>query len=286
MDSHLISNPMKNTNTGPIPLVSIILPVYNGEAYLDEAIRSILNQDYANLELLIIDDGSSDGSADIAKKAQQQDQRVKYVRNEQNMGLIATLNKAMAMAEGEYIGRIDSDDIWSSKDKLSRQMSYLLANPKTVIVGTWAIAIDQKGHETHSLHCPVTDGQIRNEILIKNPFIHPSVVFRKQAAIQAGLFKATEKHVEDYGLWMRLGEFGTFANIPEALMKYRVHAGSVTQSNNMLQVKNSLNLIREHNKQYPNFAKGYVKWTTKFALLKLFGIANFNTIKNLRNKDV
>lgn len=272
---------MENNTKDTNPLVSIILPVYNGEKYLEEAISSILHQNYSNLELLIIDDGSTDRSADISKKFQLEDSRVIYVRNEKNMGLIGTLNKAIAMAKGELIGRIDSDDIWSSKDKLSKQVEYLASHPETVIVGTFAKAINIDGNDVYELRCPISDLQIRNNILIKNPFIHPSVVFRKKEAIQAGLFMANEKHVEDYGLWMRLGKFGKFANIPDALMKYRVHPASVTQSNNLQQTKNSLNLAKEHRNQYPNFFRGYLKWVTKLALLQLFGIANINTVKKL-----
>jgi glycosyltransferase involved in cell wall biosynthesis len=258
------------------PIVSVILPVYNGAKYVSQSIESVLKQTFSNFELLIINDGSTDESLSIIESFH--DQRIKVI-NQENKGIIATLNTGIALSQAKYIARIDADDIWSSPDKLSKQMEFLSENPNCVVLGTWANIIDENGTETLLLSYPETDREIRSKMLTKCCLIHPSIVFNKEICLKVGGFDEQEKYVEDYGLWLRMGQFGTFANIPEYLMSYRIHQDSVTQQKNFVQSKNSLELIKKYKLLYPNYTKGYIKWNLKLFLLKTIGLKNINRLK-------
>lgn len=258
------------------PAVSIILPVYNAEKYLKQAVESVLAQSFPDFELIIINDGSTDGSQEIIQNFR--DPRIKMVRQE-NKGITATLNVGLSMSHAEYIARIDADDVWSNPNKLSIQMEYLSRNPDCVLLGTWANVIDENDKQISCLKYPETDREIRSGLLTKNCFVHPSVVFRKETALRAGVFNEQEKYVEDYGLWLRMGQYGKFANIPQYLMSYRIHQNSTTQRQNLIQSQNSLALIKKHKAQYPNYFIGCLKWNLKILLLKTIGLKNFNRIK-------
>lgn len=272
-----------NISVSRTPAITIILPVYNGDRYLEKAILSVLDQDYKNFELLIIDDGSTDTSETIIKKiiSETNDDRIKFIKNEKNIGLIATLNKGLSLSESPYIGRIDSDDSWHRKDKLSLQIDYLEKNPETFVVGTWAHIIDENDKPLFDLRTPVTDRELRNRFLLGNQIIHPSTVFRRSKALEVGGFIEGEKYVEDYSLWLRLGEIGMLYNFPEFLMTYRVHANSATQKNNVEQLRNKLILIKKHRNTYPNYMRGFIVSNIKLFILKFIGINTINKIKSL-----
>jgi glycosyltransferase involved in cell wall biosynthesis len=264
-----------NKNTDK-PIVSVILPVYNSVKYASLSIESVLKQTFSDFELLIINDGSTDESLKIIESFN--DQRIKVI-NQNNKGVTASLNIGLSLSHGTYIARIDADDIWSDPNKLAKQIEYLSKNPDCVVLGTWAKIIDKDGEEKSQLSYPKTDREIRSEILIKNCFIHPSVIFNKEVCLKAGSFNENEKYVEDYGLWLRMGQFGKFTNIPEYLMSYRVHRGGVTQQKNFIQSQNSLKLIKKYKSTYPNYTKGYLKWNLKLLLLKIIGLKNINRLK-------
>lgn len=263
----------KNINK---PIVSIILPVYNGAKYVKLAIESVLQQSFSDFELIIINDGSTDGSLEIIKSFK--DSRIKIV-DQENKGLIKTLNEGIALSRAEYIARIDADDIWSSPEKLIKQIEYIRKNTTCAVVGTYSKVIDENGKEISNLEYPKTDQEIRSKILTKNCFIHPSVIFNKEVCIKAGGFNEQEKYIEDYGLWLRMGQFGTFANIPEYLMSYRLHSESVTQRQNLTQSQKSLELIKKFKTLYSNYIKGCIKWNIKLFLLKTIGLKNINRLK-------
>lgn len=243
------------------PKVSIILPVYNAEAYIDKAIQSVLNQTFSDYELIIIDDGSIDKSIHLINNFK--DPRIIFIKHTANQGLISTLNEGLQRAHGDYIARIDADDMWTDVDKLQKQITFLEQNTEYGVVGTWAYTIDENDKKIGTIKNPTTDTQIRKWFLIKNCLIHPSVLFRKDIALKSGSFLSDEKYVEDYGLWLRMGSFGRFANIPEYLMSYRIHSKSITQSKNEEQVKNAITLIKKHKRNYPHILLARVKWWLK-----------------------
>jgi len=249
------------------PKITVLLPVYNAKPYLHDAIHSVLDQTYKNIELLIIDDGSTDGSVDIIRSFK--DPRIVFLQHVANNGLIATLNEGLEKARGEYIARMDADDIWTNPQKLEKQLEYFDHSPDCVLVGTWATLIDEDGSSLGSIRYPYEDSAIRKHLLMKNYFVHPSVLFKKDAALKAGGFSISEKHVEDYGLWLRLGTYGTFANIPEYLMAYRVHGASVSRQNKLEQIQNSFKLVKMHADDYPNFPLASLKWRIRLFLKQI-----------------
>ncbi len=259
------------------PTVSVILPVYNGGPYLATAIKSVLDQTYSQFELLIIDDGSTDTS--VATIREFSDPRIILIQHTQNRKLIATLNEGLSLARGKYIARIDSDDIWNDKDKLAKQMNFLEKNPSYALVGTQGIAINNADKKLFTLRYPCTDESIRRKLLIKNCFIHSSVVFNKEIALTCQGFLPAEKHAEDYGLWLRIGEKMKFANLTDVAVHYRVNTAGVTQQNNQAQIEMCLSIINEHKDRYPNYTLGKFKWKIKLFITKLLGTTTFERIK-------
>jgi glycosyltransferase involved in cell wall biosynthesis len=200
-------------------LVSILLPVYNGAAYLRESLDSMLRQSYQDFELIIIDDGSRDKSARIIQSVH--DHRIRFYRQE-NRGLAATLNRAIALSKGEYLARQDQDDM-SLPDRLKKQLCYLAAHPQCGLVGTWAEIVSgtEKTGRVHQ-HA-AEDYCLKFDLLFDNPFVHSSVMFRKSAVEGVGMYSTdpSKQPPEDYELWSRLSRKWEIANIPEVLHIYR-----------------------------------------------------------------
>lgn len=199
-------------------LVSVVLPAYNAELYLKEAMDSILQQTFTDFELIILNDGSTDSTEDIILSYE--DSRIVYVKNQENLGLIGTLNKGISLAKGKYIARMDADDI-ALPERLNKQISFLEANTQYGVVGAFAQIIDSKD----IYKVPVTNEAIKAFLYIDSPFIHPSVVIRKDL-LSSNMYDHQYHRIEDYELWVRLSAQTKFYNIPEILLKYRILEGS------------------------------------------------------------
>ena len=207
------------------PLVSVILPVFNGSRYLRQAIDSVLAQTLAEFELLVIDDGSSDDSAQIAMSYS--DPRIRVIRKE-NEGLSSTLNLGVSMARTELIARMDCDDI-SKHGRLEKQFRFLSRNPEVVAVGTAATVIDAEGSRICEISRPQSDASLRS-LLPRTPFIHPTVMFRRSAFEKAGGYPIFMRHGgEDAVLFGRMAMVGKLANLPDPLLLYRIHPGAVSR---------------------------------------------------------
>lgn len=205
------------------PLVTVLLPVYNAQAYVAEAIASILAQTYPYFELLIINDGSVDNSNHIIQKFT--DKRLVYHQNSQNIGLIATLNKGLQLAKGKYIARMDADDI-ATPERLQKQVQFLETHPNYVLVGTQKQYVGYAKPQKASL----TDAQIRVQLLLGSAFVHPSVMLRKQTLDTYQLrYRSQHLHAEDYGLWVALSQYGQMANLPFVGIQYRLHSNQISQ---------------------------------------------------------
>src|SRR5690606_17712108 len=152
----------------------VILPVYNAEKYVKEAIESVLNQTYKHVEFLIINDGSTDTSKEII--LQFDDPRIRYIENEQNIQLIKTLNKGIDLAKGKYIARMDADDRCSIH-RFQKQIDFLERNPSYVLCGTWATIIDSNGTKTGRIKRIDSSALLKANMLFTTPFIHPSMMF-------------------------------------------------------------------------------------------------------------
>jgi glycosyltransferase involved in cell wall biosynthesis len=214
-----------NRMTTDSPCVSVVMPVYNGEPYLREAIESILNQTFTDFEFIIVNDGSTDRTAEILTTYAAQDHRIRLVRNERNLGLIKTLNKGGALAQGKYIARHDADDI-SLPERLARQVDYLEQHPEVGILGTAYYRMFTDGQ--HSLRQPpLTDTEIRWRLLFGNIWCHPSMMFRRHLLTKGEPIYNNFFHAEDYELWLRLLKRTRAATLPVPLVEYRVHERSI-----------------------------------------------------------
>lgn len=208
------------------PKISLIMKVYNGERYLREAVDSILAQTFRDFELLIIDDGSTDGSADIVRGYS--DARIRFLQNERNMGLCATQNRALEEARGDYIAVMDSDDI-SYPTRFERQVEYLETHGDVVMCGSFRNNLVD-GAETPFL--PVedyTDATLRFSLCYGNMFFtHSSIMFRAEAYRAHHLIYGPAKLAEDYQYIIKLAGVGKLALLPEKLIAYRIYNQSTS----------------------------------------------------------
>ena len=203
--------------------VSVIMPVFNGERYLREAVDSILNQTFRDFEFVIIDDGSTDNTATIL--ASYADPRLRIIRNESNVGITASLNLGLELAGGEYIARMDHDDI-SEPQRLEKQVAYMDENPNVVASGTWARDIDAEGREIGQ-RCVPAGERLRYEYWRPSPIVHPSAILRTSQLGNARYDPGFDP-AADYEFWLRLKGDHDLGNIPEFLLRYRVHSESMT----------------------------------------------------------
>ncbi len=206
------------------PIISVLMPVYNGALYLKQAIESILVQSYSNFEFIIVNDGSTDTSEAVVNEFK--DKRIRYVLNEKNLGLVASLNIGIALAAGKYIARMDQDDI-ADANRLQVQYDFLEQNTDTIICGTAVMIIGT----LEMKYAPLQDAEIRVALLFGSPFYHPTVMMRKSTLITNNLkFSEANKHAEDYGFWIDLASCGKLANLTSLGLHYRKHATQYSQT--------------------------------------------------------
>lgn len=222
------------------PKVSVIMPVFNSGPYLAQAIDSILNQDFTDFELLVLNDGSSDNSLEVARRFEA-DRRVKVINRNENRGLVFTLNEGIQRARGIYLARMDADDI-SRPTRLSKQVHVLDSNPKIGICGTWWHYMDSDV----TIQAPVSNDDIKLYCLVNSPFGHPTVMIR------SSILSALEEHyrqefylAEDYELWTRVLDDAEGMNISEVLLDYRIHSGQLSyKSARQIEIADQVRLIQ------------------------------------------
>lgn len=204
------------------PKISIIMPVYNLEKYITEAMDSVLNQSFKYFELIIADDGSKDKTREILDKYAKKDKRIVFIKRDTNLGITKNLNDMISIAKSDLIARMDGDDI-SYPQRLEIEYEYMIKNKKCILAGTWAEMIDKDGKVIHPVKYPAQDWFLRARMLKSDQFIHGSVIFRKEYALKAGGYPPEYKICEDYGLWSRMMKLGRIANIPQILYQWRLH---------------------------------------------------------------
>lgn len=212
-----------------MPLVSVLVPAYNCESYVLEAVSSMLSQTFSDFELLVIDDGSTDSTRKLLESVN--DPRFRLVSNEGNIGLIGTLNRGLDMAMGRYIARMDADDI-SAPERLEKQIIYLDAHPDVHVLGSMVNLINEQGKVFGAISGYPTDPEeIHRYLLRECCLLHPSVIFRKDTVKAAGGYSVNARHAEDYDLWLRLSDQHKIANLPDKLVSYRMHRNQVSIQN-------------------------------------------------------
>ena len=213
-----------NLNDEQAALVSIVLPVYNGEKYLAESLDSVLAQTYQNWELVIINDGSTDGTENLILKYQ--DKRIKYLPNDGNKGIIFSLNRGLRESNGIYIARLDADDI-ALPHRLEKQVRFLSENLDYDMCGSYFQTIDSNGRLLKNVTFPTNNRDAQSYLLLHNCFCHSAIMMRTSIAKE---LKYDEDYqvCEDYDLWYRISRKGKILNLPEFTTLYRVHENNMS----------------------------------------------------------
>ncbi len=212
------------------PAVSVIMTVYNGEAYLEPAVASLLDQSFRDFELLVIDNGCTDGSPAILRRFQ--DPRLKITRIE-HVERTPALNVALGRAKGELVAVQDADDI-SMPARLERQVDYMRRYPETVLLASWYETIDETGRMRARREPPTEHGMLTETFPSGNPIAHSTVMYRRAAAEAVGGYPGQYGYAQDFGLYLRLLRHGRVAALPEVLVQLREHAQSLSATPDFL----------------------------------------------------
>lgn len=240
------------------PRVSVILSVHDGEAYLGEAVESILQQAFADFEFIVIDDGSTDGTPEVLGSFK--DPRLVVV-NQPHAGLTVSLNRAIKQSRGELIARMDADDV-ALPERFERQVAYLDAHPEVGLLGTGALEIAPSGEVVATVVPPETDAEIRRALIRRNPFVHSSVMARREVIERAGGYDERLPVAQDYDLWMRVAALTRMANLPEPLVRRRLLPGRVSR------VKDTERLRAEIGVKWRAVRRGVYPWWCLVFLVK------------------
>lgn len=223
------------------PLVTVLMPVFNGEKYLAEAIESILHQTFRDFEFLIIDDGSIDGTAEILHRYALQDKRIRLHHHQTNQGLIAALNKGLELARGKFIARMDQDDV-SLPERLAKQVDFLETNPEIGVLGTLVQIMDGSGNISYTWPYFTQHDALRWCLCFFNPIMHPAVMMRREIVERAGGYSSDMVDAEDYDLWRRLSNLTRLSNLPDVLLHLRLHEANVSKVHFSEQQRNSVRI--------------------------------------------
>ncbi len=257
--------------------ITVIFPMYNCGEYLKEAVDSILSQTFQDFELLAINDGSTDNSVEVMEGYD--DERIRLIHNEQNMGLIATLNKGLDMCDSPYVIRADADDI-CMPTRFEKQFNFMEANPEVGLCGTWYVGFTEKGESPLRAGYLPGDDDIRIKHLHQVHVSHGTAIFRKKILDEHNLrFAPDFAHAEDYELFVRMSKYCKLANLQELLYKVRYHEGSVSSKFKEVQLKNSNRVI---NRQFKDM--GINLSEDEINLYKEMAYGDFNASKEKLEK--
>lgn len=249
--------------TNKNPAISVVMSVFNGDKYLSEAIQSILSQTFADFEFIIINDGSTDNSLSIIESYMSEDDRI-VLLNRKNRGLAASLNEAISTARGQYIARMDSDDI-SLPKRLAIQYNFLEKNYKIDVLGTNAFQIDENGRKKRRFFLSSkkfllskNDSQLKANLMFSSCFVHPTVMMRKSIVDSLRtVYDPGFRVSQDYELWCRLAATATFKNLNLPLLLYRDSKEGLTNSFSSLEKdKNIRAILDAYMSGFPDFNAG------------------------------
>jgi glycosyltransferase involved in cell wall biosynthesis len=230
------------------PLISVIMPVWNGEAHLREAIDSILNQTFRDFEFLILDDGSTDSTPAILAEYADQDPRIRIIPLD-HQGIVIALNRGVDEARADWIARMDCDDI-AHPERLERQWEALQAKPDAVLCHTQIHIFGEDAYVTPAARLIRSEAMLRLRLCYQCPIVHPTVMFRKDAFQIVGGYLAEERHAEDYSLWGRMIGRGSVVGITRPMLNFRVHASSISKQKADVQIPLSEAIALRHCRQF------------------------------------
>lgn len=230
------------------PLVSVLMPTYNNENHIEASIWSVLNQDFTDFEFIIVNDGSTDQTQSIIEKIQKQDERIKLF-NQENQGIVASLNRGLKLASGKYIARIDGDDQWLPH-KLKTQVELMQNDPELVLISGGLQTFDMQDRPLGFEFSAHLDEDIRRAMTITNPLVHSSVLFNKEIALKRGGYPDVCP-VEDFAFFSKLLNDGKFQIIPYPTIRYRSNPKGLSQSNSSEQNELANKIALENWEKFP-----------------------------------
>jgi hypothetical protein len=202
------------------------MSVFNGVEFLSETIDSVLDQSFRDFEFIIVDDGSTDATADILSKYVLRDGRIRVLRNGKK-GRAASLNLGISLANGKYVVNTDADDL-TMPGRLEEEVAFMERNPEVGVLGSAFELITNSGNLIDTIRHPLEDSQIRSAMLRYNPICHSSVILRKGIVLASGGYRSTFEPSEDYDLWLRMSERSRLANLYNVLVRCRLHANQLS----------------------------------------------------------
>jgi glycosyltransferase involved in cell wall biosynthesis len=207
-----------------IPLVSVVLPICNGQDFILDAIKSITTQTFSDFELIVIDNASTDATPKLLEQAAREDNRISILTNQTNIGVVGSLNRGLNESRGTYYARMDGDDI-ALPTRLAEQVAYMETHPNVVALSNWG---EKFGGASGRIITATTAAGIRATLLFISPVVHASSIMRIPALRKHGITYRLNCPLEDFDLWVRLSKIGDLAVLPKVLFKYRVHGASMT----------------------------------------------------------
>lgn len=242
------------------PKVTVLMPVYNGERHIAAAIDSILHQTFTDLEFLIVDDFSTDGTCQIIERYGAEDQRILLVENRHQKGIVGALNTGLELARGTYIARMDADDI-SLPERLQRQVDFMESRPDVGVCGAWMSPL-RPTRRKNWFPYPVTHEAIKVHLLFYTAIAHPTVIMRSVLMKKYALrYEEKHKHAEDYSLWVKCADLLTLHNMPEVLLQYRVHDASISREKAIEQAALTMEISRSQLKKLNIHPTDQEEWT-------------------------
>lgn len=256
-----------------MPLVSVVIITYNRGNYINFAIQSVLEQNYSNYEIIVIDDASSDNTKDVLQDYINNG-TIKYFRNEFNRGIVFNRNRGLELSSGKYIAVLDSDDLWCDKEKLQKQVEFLEKNFDYAVIGGNIITINNKGENIGEIKNEVDNKKIKNKILLKNQFANSSVLYSKDKIMELGGYDkeisgCELEAIEDYNLFLKIGKKWKMANLSEKVLKYRVHEGNVSKIKRLDLMKKNIFLVKYYGDFYPNKKIALIRRCFRYFIYKL-----------------
>jgi glycosyltransferase involved in cell wall biosynthesis len=215
----------RKTTTKDNPMVSVLIPVYNGIPYIIETLESILKSTYNNFEIILVDDGSKDSSKNTCRAFERKFPRIRFFSFEDNQGMDAALNLGIKNAKGKYIARINQDDIMMP-DRLEKQVKFLEENPDHTAVGGQINLFTNDNPEFDKISFLLTDEEIKSKWMMFSPYADPTVMYRKDAVLKTPGYNEFFWPADDVHMWYMLGSIGKLANLPDVVTRVRWHAGA------------------------------------------------------------
>jgi glycosyltransferase involved in cell wall biosynthesis len=233
------------------PKISVVMPVFNRENFLSDAIKSIINQTFTDFEFIIIDDGSTDQSLQIIENFAKQDERIKVVKNNINLGIAKTRNIGIDLSQGEYIAFMDSDDI-SLPTRFEKQIAYFENSPNIDALGTACAIVDSNGQILSYLRPPLSPIEVRWSIITKSTLINPSMMARRKIFCETGIRHRDLHAADDFDLWSRIADQFQIGNLSEILTHFRMHQGKISVTSHNSQRSEAIEIVRKNIKQLTN----------------------------------